>query len=225
MPARHSPSYFRPDTTLMTITNFARSLSLVATLLVAGACADSSFTTAPVNTAALSQSSAGAAKVNGGGSIPGTTTSALTTTTAVNVLTRTRSIAEMNVSQVIGAAGGSITIAGAGFTLIVPANAVSSATTFRVRALAGKAVAYEFEPHGTTFNTPLIFKQDLTKTSMSGTSFALVEGAYFASAAQVDLAANTAQVDQFFSTWIALDGELYIGIPHFSGYLVSSGRR
>lgn len=190
----------------------SRSLFAAAAAFLAAACSDPSLATAPVANSALSQHTASAVTTSG-------------KSTAVSVLTRTKAIDDVTVSATIGSAGGSIIVPSAGFTLTVLPNAVMVNTTFSVHALAGTAVAYEFEPHGTVFSVKPIFEQDLSKTNMKNISFALLEGAYFASSAQVDGSSNTASVDQFFSTGFAVDGTLYFSLPHFSGYLVSSGRK
>ena len=62
---------------------------------------------------------------------------------------------DITVKAVIGSKGGTLTIPDAGLTLVVPAGAVKSNTTFTATAIAGRLVAYEFEPHGTTFAVPL----------------------------------------------------------------------
>lgn len=200
---------------------FPRVALFVAFGSLMAACSDSPIATAPVSNTSFSSSDAHAGKA----SKQSNTLSSGSSQTSVNVLTRKKAIADMTASAVIGSAGGTVSLPGAGFTLLVPPNAVSAPTTFSVHALAGKAVAYEFEPHGTSFTFWPIFKQDLTNTNMAGLTWTLFEGGYFANSAQIDLSANTANVDQLFTTGLAVDGNLYFALPHFSGYLVSSGRR
>ena len=195
----------------MSFTILPRSLALAAAALLASACSDAGFATAPPANPSLVPPAA-------------SWVTSTTSTTGVSALKRKNAILETTVSSVIGADGGSITVSGAGFTLIVPPNAVRVPTMFSVRALAGTDIAYEFEPHGARFAVMPIFKQDLSKANMSGVSLALVEGAYFANAAQLNMMADDARVDEFFKP-ITLDSKLFFALPHFSGYMVSSARR
>lgn len=205
----------------MRITHIARCTVAAVMTIVAVGCTDASVSTAPVSAGAFSQREASAATNSSNTS----SLSGVATLTSVNVLTRMKAIPDMVASATIGKEGGSIILKGAGFTLTVPPLAVSVPTNFKVHALAGTAVAYEFEPHGTVFTVFPVFKQDLSKTNMKGLTNGVVEGAYFANASQIDPTTGTASVDQFFTTGLAVDGSLIFGLPHFSGYLVSSGRR
>jgi hypothetical protein len=122
------------------------------------------------------------------------------------------------VRQVIGTAGGTIHMRAQGLTLIVPPGAVSSPTTFQVKALAGRAVAYEFEPHGIRFKVPLIFRQAVTATSVGwGQS---VQGGYFQERGHIDAKAGKAKVTEVLPATIKA-GAIEFLIEHFSGYLVS----
>ena len=116
------------------------------------------------------------------GATPPEPPSALFGLLPVRGVTRSTPLAtDISVSAVIGKQGGTITIPEAGLTLVVPPNAVSSDVKFTATALAGRAVAYDFQPHGTKFAVPLTFQQDLRKTSLLPTLTApLLDGAYFA---------------------------------------------
>jgi hypothetical protein len=130
---------------------------------------------------------------------------------------------DISVKAVIDKKGGTISIPEAGLTLVVPPNAVSTKTTFTATALAGKLVAYEFEPHGTRFAVPLQFQQDLKKTSLLGALTApLMNGAYFTDRALLEPATNRAFVSELLpATTDLLKGRVGFPINHFSGYLVS----
>lgn len=122
------------------------------------------------------------------------------------------------VRQVIGAAGGTIHMRQQGLTLIVPPGAVTGPTTFQIKALAGRAVAYEFEPHGTKFKVPLIFRQQVTVTSIGWGQ--AVRGGYFSSASHIDQKSSKAGVSELLPAAI-VGGHVEFLIHHFSGYLVS----
>jgi len=122
------------------------------------------------------------------------------------------------VSATIGKNGGTISIPETGFELIIPKGAVSKNVKFTVTAMAGKSVAYDFQPHGMIFKQPLQFRQN---------SFYTVgwwnagNGGYFKDPSQIDAFKGTAKkIDETIplywdQNWMVLD------LWHFSGYLVS----
>ena len=129
----------------------------------------------------------------------------------------------ISVSAVIGRDGGTISIPDAGLTLVVPPGAVTSSTKFTATALAGRLVAYEFEPHGTKFPVPLQFTQDLTKLSLVGAVTApVLDGAYFTDTGKLNENLGRAAVTEILPATVDLL-RLRVGFPinHFSGYLVS----
>jgi len=130
---------------------------------------------------------------------------------------------DISVSAVIGKNGGTLTIPEAGLTLVVPAGAVQSNTTFSATAIAGKMVAYEFEPHGTTFAVPLQFTQDLRKTSVVGALTApLMDGAYFTDRDKLYDGPGIALVSELKPAVVnLLKLRASFPIDHFSGYLIS----
>jgi len=142
----------------------------------------------------------------------------------VRGVTRATPLAEdISVSAVIGKDGGTISIPAAGLTLVVPAGAVTSNTQFTATALAGRLVAYEFEPHGTKFAVPLQFTQDLRKVSLVGVLTApLMDGAYFTDASRLNQTLGIGLVNELVPATVDLL-KLRVGFPinHFSGYLVS----
>jgi hypothetical protein len=142
----------------------------------------------------------------------------------VRGVTRNASLQQdISVSAVIGKAGGTLSIPEAGLTLVVPPGAVASNTTFTATALAGRLVAYEFEPHGTTFAVPLKFSQDLRKVSLLGAlTSPLMDGAYFTDRDNLNQTLGIAAVSELVPATIdLLQGRVAFPIKHFSGYLVS----
>jgi len=139
-------------------------------------------------------------------------------------VTRTTALSkDVTVSAVIGKAGGTITIPDAGLTLVVPPGAVSSNTKFTATAVAGRMVAYEFEPHGTKFAVPLQFSQDLRKVTLVSTLTApFLNGAYFSSRDNLNQTLGIAAVTELLPATVDLL-KLRVSFPikHFSGYLVS----
>lgn len=178
---------------------------LAAALLLAGCARDAAAPVEPVG-------------------IPSKPTNALLGLLPVRGVTRAAALdRDIAVSTVIGKKGGTLSIPEAGLTLVVPAGAVSADTKFTATALAGKIVAYEFEPHGTTFAVPLQFTQDLRKTSLLAALTApLLDGAYFTDEGKLNQASGTAFVSELRSATVnLLKGQASFPINHFSGYLVS----
>ena len=127
-----------------------------------------------------------------------------------------------------GNRGGELRVPDAGLQVVIPGGALPSSApvTITVTAVAGDAVAYEFEPHGIVFSVPLSATQDLKRTTWSGhTGKGTLEAAYFASGSDLDVAGGTALISDVFETDVAATGKhLRWGIPHFSGYVIVTGR-
>jgi len=156
--------------------------------------------------------------------IPSKPSPALLGLLPVRGVTRATPLAnDISVSAVIGKGGGTISIPDAGLTLVVPAGAVTSDTRFTATALAGRLVAYEFEPHGTTFAVPLQFTQDLRKVSLLGAlTSPLMDGAYFTDEDKLNQTLGIAAVSELLPATVdLLHGRVGFPIKHFSGYLVS----
>jgi hypothetical protein len=129
---------------------------------------------------------------------------------------------DVTVSAVIGRAGGRIELPAQGFTLIVPRNAVRKDTRFSVTAVAGKMVAYEFEPHGTTFRVPLIAKQDLDGTAWRPRLLPGLTAGYFAERGQLLQADGTVLLSELIGGVTSpLTRDFTWPIKHFSGYIVA----
>lgn len=122
--------------------------------------------------------------------------------------------------------GGRIEIPEAGLRVDVPSGAIStSSLIITVTVLPGKSVAYDFQPHGTKFLKPLAFRQDLENTSWDHSGFrGTINGGYFKDAGQVNLLSGLALLDELFPVEIRTHEARY-NINHFSGYMVSSGRK
>lgn len=137
---------------------------------------------------------------------------------STTVLERTTALpTNITVSRTIGSEGGKIEIREAGFELIIPRGAVNKPVVFTATALAGKAIAYDFGPHGMTFKKPLLFRQNSFYTFGWWNANA---GGYFKSSDQVDGTKAKAHVDETLpllwdKSWMMLN------LHHFSGYLVS----
>ncbi len=130
----------------------------------------------------------------------------------------------IRVSKAIGLLGGTITLPGAGLTVVVPPLAVTKSMTITVTALAGSAVAYEFEPAGTKFLLPLVVTQDMSKTKTQGLNLSLFKGGYFKSTGDIDPKTGTAKVSELLNLQVTLAPLLGVfTVTHFSGYLVATG--
>lgn len=143
-------------------------------------------------------------------------------TQVVKGLLWTKAVSEKTVSQTIGPAGGSLSIP-AGIKVIVPKGAVSRPVTFSVTRIAGNVVAYDFQPHGTTFAVPIQIEQPTLGTNlMKQPAVKSISGAYFS---WLNQASGTAGVTEFRPTFVAADKAwIKFTVEHFSGYMVSTGR-
>lgn len=124
--------------------------------------------------------------------------------------------------------GGTITLPTSGLTVTVPVGAITTGTlTITVRAIAGKSVAYDFQPHGVQFAKALTFKQDLAKTSWKTLGNVTLYGGYYPG--EVDDANSLATITESFIVKVTTDGKkrttfAEFEIRHFSGYVLTSGR-
>lgn len=125
----------------------------------------------------------------------------------------------------IGSEGGTIAIPGAGIRVVIPAGAVAAPTDFAVTAIAGNAVAYDFQPHGVRFARPLRVTQELRGTDWIGLPILNFRAVYFAEREQVDPVKALIQVDEVLPLSLDLL-RLRVGfdVEHFSGYGISTGR-
>ena len=137
---------------------------------------------------------------------------------------------DVSVSADIGPQGGEINVSATGGKIDFPAGALREQTHITMTAKAGWNVAYEFEPHGITFDKPVKVQQDLKLTLIYRTQEAknLTAGYY-----SRDLNGSFLDPWKFFARvselrHVDLDqkanprvAKFYI--YHFSGYLMSSG--
>jgi len=144
-------------------------------------------------------------------------------TTTVTPLQRTKPLAKnLSASAYIGALGGSLSIPGAGLTVVVPPLALTSTKLVTVTALAGSNVAYEFEPHGTKFLVPLVVTQNLSNTQAK-TGGLINPLSLFVGYFPDDT--NLLSVTELLNVNVNLLNQTAVfTVTHFSGYIVASGR-
>lgn len=149
----------------------------------------------------------------------------LTSLLGVNGLQRTRALAlPITVSRTIGPDGGTLAIPEAGVTVTVPRGALAASTKITMTARAGTLVAYDFAPHGITFAKPLVFSQKLSGTNATLLSAPLLKLGYYADASLLTKTGGV--VSQLLGGVVnTLSWTFTSTIPHFSGYMVSCGRR
>ena len=128
--------------------------------------------------------------------------------------------ANLTTSAYIDILGGTLSLPGAGLTVVVPPLSVTSATLITVTALAGSNLAYEFAPHGLQFLVPLVAMQDLHNTQVQSglvNANALQLG-YFPDDNSVTSVSQLLGVNVNLSSLTATSA-----IWHFSGYIYASG--
>ncbi|MES2359254.1 MAG: hypothetical protein V4529_13050 [Gemmatimonadota bacterium] len=139
----------------------------------------------------------------------------------------------ITVTHTIGTAGGSISIPEAGFTITFARGAVLTPTPITVTADSGKAISYEFGPHGTQFYAPVTIKQDMSLTTLVDNPGAAsgIHGGYTANGLQDIINGLLARVAEIINATTTIiigpDGKAHLGtssfiIKHFSGYILIS---
>ncbi len=149
----------------------------------------------------------------------------VTSLLGVNGLQRTTPLAvPITVTKAIGSEGGTLAIPQAGVTVTVPRGALAQTTTITMTARAGTLVAYDFAPHGIVFAKPLVFSQQLRGTNATLLSAPLLGLGYYEDASL--LTKTGGLVSQLLGGTVNTLSWTFTGsIPHFSGYMVSCGRR
>ena len=149
----------------------------------------------------------------------------LTSLVGMNGLQRTTPLAvPITVSKVIGVDGGTLAIPEAGVTVTVPRGALAATTTITMTARAGTLVAYDFAPHGITFAKPLVFSQQLRGTNATLLSAPLLRLGYYEDAGL--LTKTGALVSELLGGVVnTLSWTFTSNIRHFSGYVLTCGRR
>ena len=152
-------------------------------------------------------------------------TGVLQSLVSLNGLQRTTPLATpITVSKAIGSAGGTLAIPQAGVTVVIPKGALSKTTTVSMTARAGSLVAYDFAPHGVTFATPLVFTQQLRGTDASLLTAPFLQLGYYSDPGL--LSKTTALVSELIGGVTNVLSWTFTGsIPHFSGWVVTCGRR
>lgn len=147
----------------------------------------------------------------------------------VKVLKRTPPLktVETQTLSITPTRGGTISLPTSGLTVTVPVGAIRTGTlTITVRAIAGKSVGYDFQPHGSVFAKPLTLTQDLGKTSWKTLGNVTLYGGYYPG--EVDDANSLATITESFPIRITTDAKKVVratfDIWHFSGYVLTTGR-
>jgi len=139
----------------------------------------------------------------------------------------------ITVTKLIPVSGGTITVPRAGLTITFARGALLTATPITVTADSGKAVSYEFGPHGTQFYAPVTIHQDMCLTTLADSpgSASAIHGGYTPNGLGDivgGLLARVAELLQATTTIvIGHDGQAHLGtssfiIKHFSGYILIS---
>jgi hypothetical protein len=133
----------------------------------------------------------------------------------------------VKVSQVIGQAGGRISIAATGFTMDIPAGALSAPLTITVTA-DDRYVAYKMEPTGTQFLKDVTITQSLRVTTIGGQPLRNQLYAAFIPDDSTSLSGKVPVLEIEPSTTVISptnglpDAQVWI-IRHFSRYMLASG--
>jgi hypothetical protein len=128
--------------------------------------------------------------------------------------------ADLEVTQVIGPAGGVIDLVEAGLQVTVPTGALLLPTPITVTALAGDLVAYTFEPHGLQFARVVSAEQSLLGTA--GIVGNVDERGYFTSTSAIDWSSGSAVVSEVSLVQpILTSTSVRFFLNHFSGYLLA----
>jgi hypothetical protein len=139
----------------------------------------------------------------------------------------------ITVTKVISASGGSISIPAAGMTITFSRGALLVATPITVTADSGKAISYEFGPHGIQFNAPVTIQQDMSLTTLANNTGAAssIHGGYTPNGLGDIVGGLLARVAELLNATttivIGSDGKAHLGtasfiIKHFSGYILIS---
>jgi hypothetical protein len=157
-----------------------------------------------------------------GGTV-GTLTNTLGLTSANGVLRTTPLAYPITVRKTIGRSGGVLSIPAAGVSVVVPAGALDADTEITMTARAGYLLAYDFEPHGVTFNVPLVFNQSLSNTNVGLLSPLGLSLGYYSDPSL--LGKTTALVSEVVTGLTSILTRTFTApIKHFSGYVVICGR-
>jgi len=139
---------------------------------------------------------------------------------------------DTSVSTTITPEGGFLWFAEVGLFMYFPEGAVSAPITVTATALKGNRTAYDFQPHGTVFNTPIYVAQELLLTELNTPRAKQkrpeVWGAYLSHGAEDILSDGSARLTEVFNAFYHGKGSETLAVfttTHFSGYAFGSGRR
>ena len=203
-------------------TRTAAALTLGATaLLTLAACAEGP--TAPAAASAAPTPGDAPALASASSYSTSSSTASTSSATARGVLWSSPAARE-TASRVIGPEGGSVSLSG-GVRLVVPRGAVASNLTFTVTRLPGRIVAYEFQPHGVTFRVPVVLEHATRGIDTRSLDAGSLLAAHFQSATALDQTTGTAAATEFAPASLSWDrSTAKLTLPHFSGWMVSTGR-
>jgi len=224
-------------TSIVRSTLFGLGVALIATGCTPENLSGPQASLTPPNAALTATPGASASLLGGVLNVAGTVVQ--TTVQTVNdllypVVQRQQALAHpITVTQTIGTTGGSISIPDAGFTITFARGAVLTPTPITVTADSGKAVSYEFGPHGTQFYAPVTIKQDMSLTTLANNPGAApsIHGGYTANGLQDIINGLLARVAEIINATTTIiigpDGKAHLGtssfiIKHFSGYILIS---
>lgn len=158
--------------------------------------------------------------------------------TTVPVVQRSEPLdSAVSVTQTIGPAGGTLRIGKAGLLVYFAPGAVSQPTQITATANAGSLVSYSFEPHGIQFAAPVYVFQNLGQTTLADQPDLAntIAGAYTPDGlADINATSSTALVSELhaaYTTTVKVKGrriqlsDAIFTIQHFSGYILTGGRR
>lgn len=147
----------------------------------------------------------------------------------VGVLQRLRPLEQRHsATVVIGPDGGEIALDAAGFRMRIPPGALGEPIAISVTAFPGKAMGYDFGPHGLQFLAPVEIEQHLGGTSAEHSEAIrnlLHAGYYAGGTSSIDDDAGTAMISERMPARLSTDrAALTFDITHFSGYIIATGR-
>jgi hypothetical protein len=201
-------------------TPFRRHVALAAALLTLVSCSVEPPTSPPPSVAPAAAPSADLL-----GAVTGGLLNTVGSLLSMDGLRRTTPLAApLTVTATIGSAGGTIAIPEAGVSVLVPQGALDKPTVITMTARSGELVAYDFAPHGITFAKPLTFTQQLRGTNASLLTAPLLSLGYYKDASL--LTKTGGLISELLGGVVNLTSWTFTGkIPHFSGYIVTCGRR
>jgi hypothetical protein len=128
--------------------------------------------------------------------------------------------------------GGFVALPQAGLFLYIPPGALSQTTVITATALKGNRIAYDFQPHGLTFNTPVYIAQATQDTELDTSNDTKkrpdVWGGYLRRGSADILPDGRATFSEVFDAFYQGTGNetlVIFGTSHFSGYGLVSGMK